>query len=147
MARLNNISAARRGCSGKEGAYPTSDPEVTKQDLRTRLANSGQLAGNHQVPIDENGLSNIVRMPGKEWQMTQIFNSDYYLDVSIPGYCKNCKQHRSIQIDIFAYLNSIVYAHRPNSQLLTVSGKCNNCGNDWIGARVMRFAHFVSAWR
>lgn len=146
MARLNNISAARRGCSGKEGAYPTSDPEVTKQDLRTRLTNSGQLAGNHQVPIDENGLSNIVRIPSKEWQMTQIFNSDYYLDVSIPGYCKNCKQHRSIQIDIFAYLNSIVYAHRPNSQLLTVSGKCNNCGNDWIGARVMRFAHFISGW-
>jgi len=79
LARLNNISAARRGCSGKEDAYPTSDPEVTKQDLRTRLANSGQLAGNHQVPIDENGLSNIVRMPGKEWQMTQIFNSDYIL--------------------------------------------------------------------
>jgi hypothetical protein len=121
--------------------------EVTKQDLRTRLANSGQLAGNHQVSIDENGLSNIVRIPGKEWQMTQIFNSDNYLDGSIPGYCNNCKQHRSIQIDIFAYLNSIVYTHRPNSQLLTVSGKCNNCDKDWIGARVMRFAHFISAWR
>jgi len=118
--------------------------ECTKQDLRTRLANSGQIAGNHQVSIDENGLSNIVRIPGKERQMTQIFYSDNYLDFSIPGYCNNCKQHRSIQIDIFAYLVSIVYAHRPNSQLLTVSGKCNNCDKGWIGARVMRFAHFIS---
>jgi hypothetical protein len=121
--------------------------EATKQDLRTRLANSGQLAGNHQVPIDENGLSNIVRIPGKGWQMTQIFNSDNYLDVSLPGYCNNCKEHRSIQVDIFAYLNSIIYAHYPESQALTLSGKCNNCSKDWITVRVMRFAHFVSAWR
>lgn len=121
--------------------------QVSKQDIRTRLANSGQLAGNHQVSIDENGLSNIVRIPGKEWQMTQIFNIDNYLDVSIPGYCNNCKEHRSIHVDIFAYLNSIIYAHYPGSQALTLSGKCNNCSKDWITVRVMRFAHFVSAWR
>ena len=121
--------------------------EITKQDLRARLTNNEQLGGNHQVSINENEMSNIVRIPGKEWQMTQLFNIDNYLDVSIPGYCNNCKEHRSTQIVIFTYLNSIIYIHRPLSQVSTVSGRCGICSEGWITARVMRFTHFVSAWR
>jgi hypothetical protein len=101
--------------------------EITKQDLRARLTNNEQLGGNHQVSINENEMSNIVRIPGKEWQMTQLFNIDNYLDVSIPGYCNNCKEHRSTQIVIFTYLNSIIYIHRPLSQVSTVSGRCGIC--------------------
>lgn len=120
--------------------------EVTKQDLRARLANYEQLGGNHKVLINDNEISSITRIPGKEWQMTQFFNIDNYLDVSIPGYCNKCKEHRSIQIGIFAYLDSIIYAHRPLSQVSTVSSRCGICSEGWIIARVMRFAHFVSAW-
>jgi hypothetical protein len=103
------------------------------------LANNDneQLGGNHKVSIDDNEISSIIKIPGKEWQMTQLFNIDNYLDVSIPGYCNNCKEHRSIQVEIFAYLNSIIYAHRPQSQALTLSDKCNNCSKGWIIARVM----------
>ena len=72
--------------------------DVTKQHLRARLTNNEQLGGNHQMSINENEMSNIVRIPGKLWHMTQLFNIDNYLDVSIPGYCNNCKEHRSTRL-------------------------------------------------
>jgi hypothetical protein len=91
-------------------------------------------------------VSDVIRIPGKEWQETQFYNIDNYRNVSIPGYCDICKEHRSFLVDIFTYLDCIIYAYFPHTDSL-VSGQCTICGDGIISARIMRFDHFISAWR
>jgi hypothetical protein len=38
------------------------------------------------------GVSDVIRIPGKDWQEIQFYNIDNYRNVSIPGYCDICRE-------------------------------------------------------
>ena len=119
--------------------------ESKKNDLRmNQLESSRWSVGKDRTSNDE--VSDVIRIPGKEWQETQFYNIDNYRNVSIPGYCDICKEHRSFLVDIFTYLNCIIYAHFPHTDS-SVSGQCTICSEGFIGAHIMRFDHFMSPWR
>ncbi|MFL6455916.1 MAG: hypothetical protein ACJ71G_02980, partial [Nitrososphaeraceae archaeon] len=119
--------------------------ESKKNDFRmNQLGSSRWSVGKDTTPNDE--ISDVIRIPGKEWQETQFYNIDNYRNVSIPGYCDICREHRSFLVDIFTYLAYIIYAYFPHTES-SVSGQCTICGEGIISAPIMRFDHFVSSWR
>jgi hypothetical protein len=119
--------------------------ESKKNDLRMNQLGSPRFSVNKDISSNEE-VSDIIRIPGKEWQETQFYNIDNYSNVSIPGYCDICREHRSFIVDIYSYLACILYTYFPHTDS-SVSGQCTICSNGIISARVMRFDHFISAWR
>jgi hypothetical protein len=119
--------------------------ESKKNDLRMNQLEPSRWSVNKDIHSNEE-VSDVIKIPGKEWQETQFYNIDNYRHVSIPGYCDICKEHRSFLVDIFTYLACIIYTYFPHTDS-SVSGQCTICGNGIISTRVMRFDHFISAWR
>jgi hypothetical protein len=109
-----------------------------------QLGSSRWSVGKDTTPNDE--ISDVIRIPWKEWQETQFYNIDNYRNVSIPGYCNICIEHRSFVVDIFTYLACIIYAYFQHTAS-SVSGQCTICGEGIISAPIMRFDHFMSAYR
>jgi hypothetical protein len=99
-----------------------------------------------QAKIDtDRSYSNIITIPGKEWQILRFNNIHDYSKVAVPGFCDVCKSESSFLVDIFRYFDFIIAAHRPYPSKL-VSGKCTKCGNYPACGDVMSFQHFTSAW-
>lgn len=119
--------------------------QAKKEELKAKQLGLSRETGDNNEPY--NDLYNIVRIPGKEWQITQFYNIGDYSKVSIPGYCDICKEHRSFLVDIFIYLNCIQSSHTPPSGYSVVSGECTKCSQGMVSAQIMRLDHFVSAWR
>jgi hypothetical protein len=115
-----------------------------KEELKAKQLGLSRQTANNEAYDD---LYNIIRIPGKEWQITQFCNIGDYSKVSIPGYCDVCKEHRSFLVDIFDYLNCVNLKYNSPYRYQVVSGDCTICSQGSISAQVMRMDHFVSAWR
>jgi hypothetical protein len=115
-----------------------------KEELKAEQLGLSRQTGNNEP---YNDLYNIIRVPGKEWEITQFCNIGDYRRVSIPGYCEICKEHRSFLVDIFTYLNCILSIHTSAEGYSIASGECTICSQGLVSAPVMRLAHFVSAWQ
>jgi hypothetical protein len=115
-----------------------------KKELKAEQLGLSKQTGNKE---SQNDLYNIIRIPGKEWEITQFCNIGDYSTVSIPGYCDVCKEHRSFLIDIFTYLHCVLSTHTSAEGYSIASGECTICNQVSISAHVMRLNHFVSAWR
>ena len=112
--------------------------ESKKNDFRMNQLKSSRWFVNKDMDSNDE-VTDVIRIPGKEWQETQFYNIDNYRNVSVPGYCDVCREHRSFLVDIFTYLACIIHTNW--------AGQCTICGGGIIGARIMRFDHFISAWR
>jgi hypothetical protein len=86
--------------------------------------------------MDSNEVTDVIRIPGKEWQETQFYNIDNCRNVSVPGYFDVCMEHRSFLVDIFTYLSCIIYAYSSPHRTSTVSGYCTICGEGIICAKL-----------
>jgi hypothetical protein len=119
--------------------------ESKKNDLRMNKLESSRWSVIKDTTSNEE-VSDVIRIPGKEWQETQFYNIDNYRNVSIPGYCDICREHRSFLVDIYSYLACVIHAYFPHTDS-SVAGLCTICGDGIISARIVRFDHFISAWR
>jgi hypothetical protein len=55
--------------------------------------------------MDSNEVTDVIRIPGKEWQETQFYNIDNCRNVSVPGYFDVC-----MSIDRFSLISLLIYA-------------------------------------
>jgi hypothetical protein len=76
-------------------------------------------------------VSDVIRIPGKEWQETQFYNVDNCRNVSIPCYSDICIEHRSFLVDIHSYLACIIYTYFPHTDS-SISGQCTICDDGII---------------
>jgi hypothetical protein len=118
--------------------------ESKKKEMKAKQLGLARQTANNE-PYDD--LYNFIRIPGKEWQITQFCNIGDYSKVSIPGYCDVCKEHRSFLVDIFTYLNCVNNKYNYPQLYPVISGDCTICSQGLISAQVIRMDHFVSAWR
>lgn len=92
-------------------------------------------------------FSDIVAIPGKDWQLMRHENIHDELIVTIPGYCNECKSDRPFLFKTENYLEHLILAHRADP-VDTIGGDCTVCGNKYsIFANVMKLPWFLDIWQ
>jgi len=84
-------------------------------------------------------------VPGREWQVTRFHNIHDYSNVTLPGFCDECKSERPFIVDVFTYFDYIISAYGPYPTVL-VLGNCTKCNKYTASTDIMRFPHFGAAW-
>jgi hypothetical protein len=86
-----------------------------------------------------------IPAPGREWQVTRFHNLHDYSNVTLPGFCDECKSERPFVVDVFTYFDYIISAYGPYPTVL-VLGNCTKCNKYTASTDIMRFPHFGAAW-